>query len=297
VGYLSIPNLYRSQDCLAFKELYTLEKVHGTSAHILFKAPKKGQPLKVIYYSGGANYNEFRLLFNEQKLLEAYATLSIPEDVDVTLYGEAYGGKMQKMATTYGPSLRFIVFDVMVGDSWKTVPSAEWYATTFGQEFVPYRIVPADVRFLDMQRDMPSEVAVRRGIKVPRKREGIVIRTLKEFRRDDGSRIITKHRIYEFEERTTPQVIDDVTKLKVLEDAEAIANEWVTTNRIHHVADKLRAKRGVLLRLQDTQELINMMNEDIAREAAGEIVPSEAAVKAISKKTVELFKGYLRNQV
>ena len=34
MGYLHIENLYKNQTVLMFKELYALEKLHGTSAHI-----------------------------------------------------------------------------------------------------------------------------------------------------------------------------------------------------------------------------------------------------------------------
>ena len=40
MGYLHVPNLYRpeAQAILEFKRLYALEKIHGTSAHIQWKA-------------------------------------------------------------------------------------------------------------------------------------------------------------------------------------------------------------------------------------------------------------------
>lgn len=38
MGYQHIPNLYKEQAILAQSECYALEKIHGTSAHIKFKA-------------------------------------------------------------------------------------------------------------------------------------------------------------------------------------------------------------------------------------------------------------------
>ena len=37
MAYHHIDNLYRNQDVLLFKEVYALEKIHGTSAHVSFK--------------------------------------------------------------------------------------------------------------------------------------------------------------------------------------------------------------------------------------------------------------------
>jgi len=53
MGYADIENLYKNQDVLLFKEVYALEKLHGTSAHILWK---DGQ---LTFFSGGEKHTNF----------------------------------------------------------------------------------------------------------------------------------------------------------------------------------------------------------------------------------------------
>lgn len=37
MSYMHIDNLYKSQTLLMFRECYALEKIHGTSAHVMWK--------------------------------------------------------------------------------------------------------------------------------------------------------------------------------------------------------------------------------------------------------------------
>jgi len=48
MGYLSINNLYKDTDILLFKECYALEKIHGSSSHIVW-SPEHG----IGFMSGG----------------------------------------------------------------------------------------------------------------------------------------------------------------------------------------------------------------------------------------------------
>ncbi len=78
-------------------------------------------------------------------------------------------------------------------------------------------------------------------------------------------------------------------QLRVLADANQIADEWVTEMRLAHVLDKL----GLLdsASMSDTRNVVNAMREDVTREAEGEIVMSPEALRAIGKKAAILFKG------
>jgi hypothetical protein len=280
MGYLHIENLYRpeAQSILLFRECFALEKVHGTSAHVAWDGAA------VRLFSGGEKAERFASLFD----LAALAPLLAEKfgSDPATIYGEAYGGKQQGMRDTYGESLRFIAFDVKVGDLWLDVPTAESVALFLGLEFVPYRRVSTDLFILDNERDRPSEVAVLRGIVEPRPREGVVLRPPVEVRTNNGNRIIAKHKRPEFSERkTAPEV--DPAKLAVLEAAEAIAEEWVTEMRLTHVLDHI----GNPADLSATGKVIAAMVEDVTREASGEIVDSKDARKAIGRKAAMMFKA------
>jgi len=360
MGYLHIENLYRpkAQVLLLFRECYALEKIHGTSAHITFKYDNTELGIDEIpvgwrpkFFSGGESYDKFVSLFNAAELCVAVKNLGIPIDKEITVFGEAYGGKCQGMSGTYGKELKFIVFDVQVGDCWLNVPDAEDVAKKLGLEFVYYKkcslVAPntddgnrsdADaidyapsnrttvtyLKEIDDERDAPSVQAIRNGIskffpqpegshfvygsepknhkysKVlkglvenPKTREGVVLRPLVEMTLNDGSRIIVKHKGDAFKETATPRPVVDPTKLKVLDEANAIANEWVTQTRLEHVLQKLPAPHDMKM----IPQLIQAMTEDVLREAEGEIVVSDAAKKAIGKKAVELFKATLNSQI
>jgi len=279
MAYLSIENLYRSkaQEILLFKELYALEKVHGTSANISWKEGK------VSYFPGGESLSKFKSLFNEERLVKHFTELGHEE---VVVYGEAYGGSCQKMSYMYGPELRFIVFDVFINNIWLDVPNMDEVATRLEQEVVPWRKIVCDLAAIDNERDRPSEVAVRRGFTEEHIREGVVLRPLAEMFNRYGERMIVKHKHEKFGERKTPQKVEDPSKLKVLSEATAIAEEWVTEMRLEHVLQKLPQGIG----LESMQRVLQAMVEDVLKESTGEIVDSKEARNAINKKTVELFK-------
>lgn len=280
---MHIDNLYKNQDVLRFKECYVLEKVHGTSAHI--KWVKADEQL--TFFPGGESYNNFVALFDQDKLKERMSSLGAES---ITVFGEAYGGKCQGMKETYGDKLQFIAFDVQISDLWVDVPTMDKIATDLGLEVVPWTMCPTEIEILNWHRDAYSIVAERRGCGTNKQREGVVLRPPIEVRNNNGDRIISKHKGDKFEERATPQKVVDSSKLQVLEQAAAIADEWVTTMRLSHVLDKLPQGLGP----EGTKQVIDAMVEDVTREAKGEIVDSKEARAAIGKKAAQLFKERLK---
>lgn len=299
VGYISIDNLYRNQTVLMFRRCFALEKVHGTSAHVSFRADRNPQ---LIFFAGGENHERFVSLFDADTLKERLAALG---HAKVTVYGEAYGGKQQGMRAVYGDELRFIAFDVKIGDHWLSVRDAEQVATGLGIEFVPYVETSTDIMELDRERDAPSIVAMRRGCGDDKVREGVVLRPLIEVTLNNGDRIIAKHKCDAFSERATPQKVVDPEKLAVLAEAQAIAQEWVTPMRLAHIMDKLLPSLDpsgmhvgfIKLDMKHTPHVIKAMVVDVYREAAGEVVESRDATAAIGKRTAALFKEWLRAQI
>lgn len=283
MGYAHIENLYRpeAQRILTFKWCYALEKIHGTSAHVAWKEGK------LNFFAGGEKHENFIKLFDHAALEAAFNENGHD---DVIVFGEAYGGKCQGMSKVYGPKLRFIAFDVLVGKTWLDVPTAHVVAQKLGFEFVHYDKVDTDVARLDELRDGHSQQSARNAVAdgVPydaSKKEGIVLRPPFECRANNGERICAKHKRGEFCERKTPQKVEE-KKREVLEQAEAIADEWVTPMRLTHVLDKI----GNPSDLSAVPAVIAAMIEDVTREASGEITDSKEARKAISTRTVKLFK-------
>jgi hypothetical protein len=279
VGYLHIENLYKNQAILMLKECWALEKIHGTSAHIRWK---DGQ---LTFFAGGEKHERFVALFDQPALAAAFAGDGMGHQ-DVTVYGEAYGGKQQGMGDTYGKELRFVVFDVKVGETWLAVPDAANVAAKLGLQFVWYTRTTTDISALDALRDRPSEQAVRNGVTdEPKRAEGVVIRPIVELFTSDGSRIIAKHKRQDFRETLTPREVD-ASKLAVLQNAEAIAMEWVTPMRMDHVLQRIKASD-----VKDTGRVIAAMLEDIEREGAGEIEWSSGAKRAVSTAAAKMYKA------
>jgi len=189
-------------------EVYALEKIHGTSAHIKYK---KGEG--ITFFPGGIKAETFEEMIDKKfETADNLGFLVLHEKLrrelvyigeEVTFYGEAYGGKCQKMTNVYGP-LNFVVFEVKIKpmdeeDYWADVPMAEMIAKKCGFEFVHYERGPATVEWLDSQRDKPSVQAARNGMGV-HYGEGIVVRPIVEMNDHRGNRILAKHKRAEFRE-------------------------------------------------------------------------------------------------
>lgn len=246
------------------------------------------------FFSGGEKHQRFVNLFQGNDAIYDYYVLfrSLAGiGGDVTIYGEAYGGKQQGMSDTYGKELRFIAFDVKICESWLTVPDAHEFVEECGLEFVPYEKVSTDLESLNHQRDLPCRVAERRGI-FGKNAEGVVLRPLMELTKNNGKRIIAKHKRDEFRETTKKRKILDPAQLKVLSDANEVANEWCTEMRLVHVLDGLGSPN-----IERTRDVIFAMIEDVKIESEGEVVWSKQVERAIGKRASTLFKERLKDSL
>jgi len=282
MAYMHIDNLYKDRRILAFKECYAMEKINGTSAHIVWNEGK------VSFFPEGCSYLEFIKLFDKDFLISKFQDSGTDT---VTIYGEAYGGKVQAMSTVYGPELRFVAFEVKIGDLWLNVESADKYVKTFGLDFVPYKKIPAEENCLNAERDADSVQAVKNGMGEGHKREGIVLRSPFEVITNNGTRIIAKYKRDDFAETKTARSIDP-NKLVVLTEAKAIADEWVTEMRLTHVLDKFPEPYDITM----MGDVIRAMIEDVSREAKGEIVECKEVRVAIGRASATLFKQRINNQ-
>jgi hypothetical protein len=278
-------NLYRpqAQVILLFKRCYALEKIDGTGALVEWNGEK------LIFRSGGAGHVEFLSLFNIPDLTTKFT--NIFGATPVAIFGEAYGGKMQGMSGTYGKSLKFIGYDVQInGRTFLDVPNAEdVIVNKLGLEFVHYTEISTDLAEIDAARNAFSVQAVRNGCGPNRKQEGVILRPLQEMTRSNGERIICKHKNDDFRETKTPRKVVDTADQVKLDNAEAIANEFVVAERLKHVLQSHPECQG----LKETGIVIRAMLEDIVREGKGEFQYSKEVEKAIGKATVALYKQYL----
>ena len=281
MGYLKIPNLYKSPDILNFRKVWALEKIDGTSAHVGYRA---GEQLH--FFGGCVKHQDFKDLFNEQELFSKFQELGKEK---VTIYGEAYGGKIQGMSKTYGPNLRFIAFDVKINDWWLSVPDAANVVGRFGLQFVPYQMIDTEISALEALRDKDSDQAIINGMGDGKKREGIILRPPTELQKQDGTRIIAKFKAAEWREVNKEP---ELGKLEVEMEASKIALQWVTANRLEHVIAKVY---GPLtdFSIEKTGKIVKAMLEDIRLEGAGEIYWSKEAEKRVGKETAMMYKKWL----
>ncbi|GAG86666.1 unnamed protein product, partial [marine sediment metagenome] len=242
------------------------------------------------FYAGGCKHEDFIKIFDAEKLTEGFSALDYPS---IIIFGEAYGGKCQKMSKTYGPNLKFIAFEVKIGDSWLCVPNADDVTKQLGLEFVHYKLVPIDLDIFDKERDAFSIQAERNGMGKDKLREGIVLRPVVELRQNNGNRIIAKHKGEAFRETRTKRKVGNPNKLKILSGANKIAEEWVTHMRLSHVLDSF----GEEPQIEQTGDIIRAMIEDIERESEGEIVISREAKTAIGRRTAKIFKEKLQEKI
>ena len=287
MGYMKIPNLYKDMAILDFKDCYSLEKIHGTSAHIGYV---DGQ---LTFHSGGVKHENFIKIFDKDQLLSRFQEIGKPT---VVVFGEAYGGSCQKMSDVYGKSLKFCAFEVSIGDCWLSVPDAESIVLSLGLEFVSYNRIPCTIEDITVERDKPSVQAERNGMG-NKKREGVVLRPLIELKKNNGERIIAKYKSEDFKETKTSRNIGD--KLELLKGAKKIANEWVTEMRLTHVLDLLSSTidHEVLWSKESTRDIIKSMFEDIKIESEGEIEWTKSAEKEIGARTAKLFHLRLNTEL
>jgi len=285
MGYLRIPNLYADDSILyLFKEVYASEKIHGTSAHCTWK---KG---RLSFFSGGAKHTTFVSLFNQEDLAERFAALGHDEETSIEVYGEAYGGKMQGMSQTYGPSLRFVAFDVKIGGCWLSTPKAEEVVKSLGLEFIHYVRIPTTLEAVDGERDAESVQAIRNGVGPGKMREGVVLRPLEEMTRNNGKRIIAKHKRDEFRESASPQPKPGQNK-EATTKIKAYVAEYVVNMRLQHVLDKINPPVTDMTR---AKEVINAMYADLIREEPpSKAMDTRVLFKHIAHQTVLLLKQHL----
>lgn len=282
MGFMHIENLYKEQEILLFRECYALEKIHGSSAWIKYKHDHP-----IIYYAGGQMKDEpFQAMFDRELVID-----NCRGTEEFNIFGEVYGGKIMGMSGTYGKVSKWIGFDVQINGLWLAVPQAEEIIKNLGLEFVHYEKISTDLEEINRMRDMQSVQAIRNGMGEGKKREGTVLRPLIELRKNNDSRIISKHKNDDYKETKTPREVTP-EQLKVLSDAQAIADEWVVLERVRHVLDKV-PDAG----MTKMKEIIIAMQEDIKREAEGEIVWSQAVAKAIGKATATAVKLYYTSKI
>lgn len=198
IGDWSIPEFKYLKDCKWRAE----EKIDGTNIQIRFN----GQSVEIGGRTERANIPPFLLkkleeLFTVQVLRKAFPP-ECPEDmevpyIDVTLYGEGYGAKIQKGGGRYIKNdVDFILFDVKIGQWWLKRGAVEEVASDLGIKVVPivgYMTISEAEEYV--RNGFYSQIAEDPTYEA----EGLVLKTDLGLLDRSGQRIIAKIKTKDFQ--------------------------------------------------------------------------------------------------
>ncbi len=165
------------------------EKVDGTNIRIMYKD-------KQITFNGKTDNAQIpgQLNINLNKMIKDVSPLFEQTfDCDVCLYGEGYGGKIQKAGATYGPEQRFVLFDIKIGDFWLQRDDIENIAQKLNLDIVP---IIGQGTLVNMVEYVKTSFKSQWGDFVA---EGVVARPKTELVTRNGQRIITKLKYKDFQ--------------------------------------------------------------------------------------------------
>jgi ATP-dependent RNA circularization protein (DNA/RNA ligase family) len=164
------------------------EKVDGTNTRVIWNGSQ-------VVFAGKSEDAQMpmHLLYKLQELFEGTVKRQLfiekfgSNPVEVCLYGEGYGHKIQSAGKLYIPNGHdFVLFDVKIGDWWLQREDVEDIAKHFGIKVVPIIGEGTLMEAIDMTR---------KGIKSQWgdfTAEGIVARPKTELKTRQGERLITK---------------------------------------------------------------------------------------------------------
>lgn len=161
------------------------EKVDGTNIRIIYNGAE-------IFFKGKTDKAVIPVFLME-KLHEQFTPLTPllkekfgEEPIEVCLYGEGYGAKIQKVGSHYRQDQGFVLFDVKIGRWWLKREDVEDIARFLNIEVVP---IIGEGTLNDMVEMAREGFHSRWGDFMA---EGIVARPKVELAARNGARIITK---------------------------------------------------------------------------------------------------------
>ena len=112
-------------------------------------------------------------------------------ETEVILFGEGYVPGIQK-GGAYRSDVSFILFDVLIGDTWLKRDSVEDIATAFGIDIVPIVFVGDIKEAIDFVKTKPKSTIGTANM------EGVVGRPVIEMKDRLGKRVIVKIKVCDF---------------------------------------------------------------------------------------------------
>lgn len=197
---LTCPEFEYLKDC----KWECTEKIDGTNIHIDLTTEEDGS-ISISYHGRTEKavipaylLAKLQEIFTKERLLYG---LDLSENdakgVNISVYGEGYGQKIQKCGKDYiSNDVGFILFDIRVGQWWLLRESCEEIANRLGVPIVPlvgYLTLKEAFRLVD--KGFKSSISENPDLQA----EGLVLKTPNGLLDRSGSRIITKLKTCDFE--------------------------------------------------------------------------------------------------
>jgi ATP-dependent RNA circularization protein (DNA/RNA ligase family) len=182
----------RLKEFLMIQKWYVTEKINGTNVRICYK----NGSVEINGRTENAQmptflFNYLKELFTVEKFKQAFPDLK--EDMEVVLYGEGYGPKIQKGGGNYRKDVSFRLFDVKIDKWWLEPDNIESVAEKMGVKTVPSLNDATIEQAVQIIKSNPfSQVALQDGGNLDTRMEGIVARTVPLLLRRNGERLMWK---------------------------------------------------------------------------------------------------------
>jgi ATP-dependent RNA circularization protein (DNA/RNA ligase family) len=175
------------------------EKIDGTNVRVYWdghtvtfggRTDNAQMPTVLMY----ALNNKFAGTVNEQVFEQKFG------ETAVTLYGEGYGAKIQKGGGLYREDVGFILFDVMVGETFLDREGVEDIAKAFGLDVVPIVLEGTIQEAVEYVKAHPKSVVAKQELET----EGLVGVPKVRIFDHRGNRIIVKVKVKDFADSSQP---------------------------------------------------------------------------------------------
>lgn len=180
----------------AIKEWQVTEKIDGTNIRVHLSTDG------IVRFGGRTDNAQIPVplltVLQDTFTPEKMKALWLGEPIEMTLFGEGYGGKIQG-GGKYNPNPSFRLFDVLVADKWwLNQTNVEDVATKLGIKTAPVLgMMDLEQIILNVKSGMNSIVAMEDSGQTT-KSEGIVARTIEPLFDKKGHRLIIKLKTKDF---------------------------------------------------------------------------------------------------
>lgn len=193
-----IPDKLRLAEFRNIKRWHITEKVDGTNVRVIWQDG-------AVSFNGRAD-NAQMPPFLFKYLSETFTTAhmqSVFQDTNVTLYGEGYGAKIQKIGGLYRAGVSFRLFDVLIGRWWLNAGDVAAVADNLGIQSVPsfgeIDYLPNALAHLSFTMSGDRSVVAQQDGGQGLQAEGIIARTDPLLFTRNGNRLMWKLKFKDFE--------------------------------------------------------------------------------------------------